>query len=118
MIRRPPRSTLFPYTTLFRSIELVGGCRGADGPRFDTASIVIRVRVGTLSRIPRQRHILEFEVVIDVEVVDGFSRAATMYPIRPSGRSAGRFYCDRTIGAQDISPVATSIYTKSASPQE
>src|SRR2546422_11570272 len=23
MIRRPPRSTLFPYTTLFRSIELM-----------------------------------------------------------------------------------------------
>src|SRR3712207_7678195 len=23
MIRRPPRSTLFPYTTLFRSIDLV-----------------------------------------------------------------------------------------------
>src|SRR3712207_8894444 len=27
MIRRPPRSTLFPYTTLFRSVRLVG----ADG---------------------------------------------------------------------------------------
>src|SRR3712207_7367826 len=26
MIRRPPRSTLFPYTTLFRSDELAG-CR-------------------------------------------------------------------------------------------
>src|SRR2546425_4964222 len=25
MIRRPPRSTLFPYTTLFRSIWLPGG---------------------------------------------------------------------------------------------
>src|SRR5438309_8678278 len=25
MIRRPPRSTLFPYTTLFRSAELVPG---------------------------------------------------------------------------------------------
>src|SRR5690349_23607146 len=25
MIRRPPRSTLFPYTTLFRSIETVLG---------------------------------------------------------------------------------------------
>src|SRR2546422_5565267 len=25
MIRRPPRSTLFPYTTLFRSIRLVKG---------------------------------------------------------------------------------------------
>src|SRR3989441_2486462 len=24
MIRRPPRSTLFPYTTLFRSVLLVG----------------------------------------------------------------------------------------------
>src|SRR3712207_1065711 len=24
MIRRPPRSTLFPYTTLFRSVELFG----------------------------------------------------------------------------------------------
>src|SRR3989454_5587298 len=25
MIRRPPRSTLFPYTTLFRSVNMVGG---------------------------------------------------------------------------------------------
>src|SRR3712207_8699167 len=25
MIRRPPRSTLFPYTTLFRSIPLIPG---------------------------------------------------------------------------------------------
>src|SRR5215208_7859640 len=24
MIRRPPRSTLFPYTTLFRSLQLLG----------------------------------------------------------------------------------------------
>src|SRR5256885_9544519 len=28
MIRRPPRSTLFPYTTLFRSGEGPGGERG------------------------------------------------------------------------------------------
>src|SRR5260221_12498148 len=26
MIRRPPRSTLFPYTTLFRSTPMQGGC--------------------------------------------------------------------------------------------
>src|SRR3712207_8614108 len=31
MIRRPPRSTLFPYTTLFRSGACCGGCRGAFG---------------------------------------------------------------------------------------
>src|SRR2546427_7527589 len=31
MIRRPPRSTLFPYTTLFRSPP--GGCRERRRPR-------------------------------------------------------------------------------------
>src|SRR3712207_9533473 len=30
MIRRPPRSTLFPYTTLFRSVEVAGGLVGED----------------------------------------------------------------------------------------
>src|SRR3712207_7555127 len=29
MIRRPPRSTLFPYTTLFRSGVMEAACRGA-----------------------------------------------------------------------------------------
>src|SRR5256885_5049420 len=29
MIRRPPRSTLFPYTTLFRSLRLLRAARGA-----------------------------------------------------------------------------------------
>src|SRR2546427_1647198 len=32
MIRRPPRSTLFPYTTLFRSIWLRGDCQGLYAP--------------------------------------------------------------------------------------
>src|SRR5256885_10013678 len=31
MIRRPPRSTLFPYTTLFRSAVGLGGGAGAEG---------------------------------------------------------------------------------------
>src|SRR2546430_11831615 len=31
MIRRPPRSTLFPYTTLFRSLGLRGSRDWADG---------------------------------------------------------------------------------------
>src|SRR5256885_7054101 len=31
MIRRPPRSTLFPYTTLFRSSGLAARARGAHG---------------------------------------------------------------------------------------
>src|SRR5439155_4349886 len=33
MIRRPPRSTLFPYTTLFRSQEWQEGALARIGPR-------------------------------------------------------------------------------------
>src|SRR3712207_7512665 len=40
MIRRPPRSTLFPYTTLFRSIL---GQRHPDRPR-QVAALVLRRR--------------------------------------------------------------------------
>src|SRR3712207_8493573 len=41
MIRRPPRSTLFPYTTLFRSVHVLdasGGLEGRD-PLVDFATI-------------------------------------------------------------------------------
>src|SRR5258708_14268293 len=41
MIRRPPRSTLFPYTTLFRSEDLVGF-----GNHQHANQIVIRARKG------------------------------------------------------------------------
>src|SRR3712207_7892377 len=33
MIRRPPRSTLFPYTTLFRSLREIMKARGLGGIR-------------------------------------------------------------------------------------
>src|SRR5688572_32087852 len=33
MIRRPPRSTLFPYTTLFRSVQVRDGPRHRRGPQ-------------------------------------------------------------------------------------
>src|SRR5258707_8681982 len=33
MIRRPPRSTLFPYTTLFRSLDGAASVRGVPEPR-------------------------------------------------------------------------------------
>src|SRR3712207_8480204 len=43
MIRRPPRSTLFPYTTLFRSAVNGRGLHGADvggGTVFDVDEVV------------------------------------------------------------------------------
>src|SRR5260221_9983019 len=37
MIRRPPRSTLFPYTTLFRSIDVLAIDHDAPGRGLDEA---------------------------------------------------------------------------------
>src|SRR5258706_9424859 len=41
MIRRPPRSTLFPYTTLFRSryAHLIARCREANVALYDDAGV-------------------------------------------------------------------------------
>src|SRR3712207_8078862 len=39
MIRRPPRSSLFPYTTLFRSDDTGSGARGGDIGFFSRASV-------------------------------------------------------------------------------
>src|SRR5256885_11697304 len=51
MIRRPPRSTLFPYTTLFRSRA---GARGGPGARPDAARGRLRRRHRPEPRDPRR----------------------------------------------------------------
>src|SRR5438876_5853123 len=49
MLRRPPRSTLFPYTTLFRSSETIRVATIGDvGPalaRFDAGDRIVPIRV-------------------------------------------------------------------------
>src|SRR2546430_8776162 len=40
MIRRPPRSTLFPYTTLFRSLTMCIGDRFAFEPKPGSALLI------------------------------------------------------------------------------
>src|SRR3989441_6591423 len=49
MIRRPPRSTLFPYTTLFRS---EGDLRAARNARRHTKLIHAAVRGGSCVQVP------------------------------------------------------------------
>src|SRR3712207_9198089 len=44
MIRRPPRSTLFPYTTLFRSI-------GEEGVRADERQVVVAAHLGVAAEV-------------------------------------------------------------------
>src|SRR3712207_7902314 len=57
MIRRPPRSTLFPYTALFRSLGAVGGARTgelalADGRQLRQVGIdQVRQRVGLVQPV-------------------------------------------------------------------
>src|SRR5256885_5550205 len=45
MIRRPPRSTLFPYTTLFRSL------RGAINARLDAQTVLQRGVIDSLAAL-------------------------------------------------------------------
>src|SRR5258706_7297676 len=47
MIRRPPRSTLFPYTTLFRSVAtFAGGCFWCMEPPYDALPGVVSTTSG------------------------------------------------------------------------
>src|SRR2546423_5520806 len=55
MIRRPPRSTLFPYTTLFRSVprKIAASTTGNHQRRTETAQIFrARAKVSASARFP------------------------------------------------------------------
>src|SRR3712207_9554832 len=69
MIRRPPRSTLFPYTTLFRSIYVIDGVRMTSNQASGFSTGGNRPsRVGDLNP----------EEIENIEIVKGPS-AATLY---------------------------------------
>src|SRR3712207_8445418 len=55
MIRRPPRSTLFPYTTLFRSRGRLGALRGRAGDRPEGPHAADRLHVDLALRVHRAR---------------------------------------------------------------
>src|SRR5205807_5753028 len=70
MIRRPPRSTLFPYTTLFRSSRYFPGCRSNPQPwtgkhrldrkstRLNSSHLVISYAVFCLKKKTHQESLL------------------------------------------------------------
>src|SRR5256884_3649707 len=65
MIRRPPRSTLFPYTTLFRSLQVLGLIKGAPAqPQSDKGKAAQKAqRQSDPARSPRsirERKLLKF----------------------------------------------------------
>src|SRR3712207_7165804 len=59
MIRRPPRSTLFPYTTLFRSQHQVAdlvALGGVDGQRRQTLGADVNLQHGQVGALVAQQH--------------------------------------------------------------
>src|SRR3712207_7189505 len=78
MIRRPPRSTLFPYTTLFRSHA--GVCDGlrrtrlapAHGahPREPADDLAVELRVGAEPVVERLRAVEQFRQLL-LKLFDG-----------------------------------------------
>src|SRR5438132_7221368 len=50
MVRRPPRSTLFPYTTLFRSLVVGAPVRVAGGDEHLRHLLAVQVRPGREDR--------------------------------------------------------------------
>src|SRR5256885_5764603 len=57
MIRRPPRSTLFPYTTLFRSAQLMLVAVVVDGRALDEVHHEVRASVRRLPRVGEVRDV-------------------------------------------------------------
>src|SRR5690242_21560854 len=55
MIRRPPRSTLFPYTTLFRSEESIAFGPKVHGMADDTARTLARELLGKVGLRPDRK---------------------------------------------------------------
>src|SRR3989475_9340810 len=99
MIRRPPRSTLFPYTTLFRS-QLLGGERRAErGHHLADAGLRERDQVevaldhdgsvGLADRVARERETVERVALAEDRRLGGvevFGRRLTAR--RPPGQDA------------------------------
>src|SRR5256885_10127901 len=54
MIRRPPRSTLFPYTTLFRSDEFDQSSRNQSTPAVQYSANFVRKSFRCSSRLPAE----------------------------------------------------------------
>src|SRR5258706_15112851 len=110
MIRRPPRSTLFPYTTLFRSLrpdvevdlarEIVGPARGAG------RAVVRESDYGLLLWVRASDGVLEGETA-EVRQLPGFADVGARGDPRP-GAAFGDFLAvheDAVVRAQAIGKI-------------
>src|SRR3989449_8977254 len=102
MIRRPPRSTLFPYTTLFRSGPVVKGAPALDAEALRHGDLhaldMVAVPDGLQERVreAEEEHVVHrplAEVVVDAED-RRLVEAAEQRPVqRPRRGEIGRASC-------------------------
>src|SRR2546425_10838356 len=92
MIRRPPRSTLFPYTTLFRSTELEPHARGIEalsapeGASFDAPAYVAALLEDARAAGAR----VEFGVAVRRIIEPGGTSPARVLTSRSEERRVGK----------------------------
>src|SRR5258705_1118756 len=79
MIRRPPRSTLFPYTTLFRSRQQAGAERSGIGSadRIDACHIRGALEQGDAARVEGRRETVDGMRVTELWLDDDALEAQT-----------------------------------------
>src|SRR3989454_7362446 len=98
MIRRPPRSTLFPYTTLFRSVIAYTGivvwCVSSASSRLKTAILALTLLV---------------MVVHDVDIVPRWVKSEILIPYRIKGIPCLVAWC-----AMQVELFATALRSESA----
>src|SRR5438034_5514749 len=88
MIRRPPRSTLFPYTTLFRSPRIRGGPRVGAPVRRCYARDLFLDRKST--RLNSSHTVISYAVFCLKKKKKGHGRTDTCEPGRPARAAPNR----------------------------
>src|SRR3712207_9207339 len=117
MIRRPPRSTLFPYTTLFRSIaDLHPGSAKTDARDAYVIAEAARTMPHTLRRVDAGE-----EVLAELEVLIGFDDDQAAEATRLSNRIRGLLTqihpaAERVLGPKVATPVALELLKRFGGP--
>src|SRR3712207_481789 len=92
MIRRPPRSTLFPYTTLFRSHSVE---HEIDGVVVKVDEVSLQRRLGSTSRAPRWAIAFKYPpeeattTLLDIKVQVGRTGRVTPFAVMEPVKVAG-----------------------------
>src|SRR5260221_10153978 len=95
MIRRPPRSTLFPYTTLFRSAQLA-----ATGDNL-SSGLSVAVELAKQDLVRSEEHTSELQSHSDLvcRLLLEKKKTTPRPPRLPSSPGARRYFPDRQSGS-------------------